>query len=198
MADNDAFIRSINLFVEQSKENMEEVVITTGIKILNRLITMSPVGQPQIWKVNQTATAYNTAVAEHNASLRNNPENLTKSGRLRRGLKVNDSMDLVAGKEYVGGRFRGNWQVSFDKQSEGVIGRDKNNDPGGSVTLAEGVAVIEQFKVGVQHSIYFVNNLPYAYPLEFGHSSQAPNGMIRVTAQEFGQMVEESAQEIKK
>ncbi|MFS1538215.1 MAG: hypothetical protein ACL7BU_05405 [Candidatus Phlomobacter fragariae] len=34
-------------------------------------------------------------------------------------------------------------------------------------------------------SVYFSNVVPYAYRLEIGHSKQAPNGMVRITAQEF-------------
>ncbi|MDT9810570.1 hypothetical protein RUW49_24690 [Citrobacter freundii] len=96
MADtvNQPFLAAIQLFVDSSKQEMDEVVRRTGIKILGRLVDMSPVGQPDIWLVNQTATAYNTAVREHNATLRDDPANLTKSGRLKRGLRVNDSMDI--------------------------------------------------------------------------------------------------------
>jgi hypothetical protein len=61
--------------------------------------------------VNQTASAYNTAVREHNAALRDDPANLTKSGRLKRGLRVNDSMDIKKPEGYVGGRFKNNWYV---------------------------------------------------------------------------------------
>jgi hypothetical protein len=40
--------------------------------------------------------------------------------------------------------------------------------------------------------IYIVNNLPYAIPLEYGHSSQAPQGMVRLAAIEFQQLVDEA------
>jgi hypothetical protein len=41
--------------------------------------------------------------------LRNDPANLDKRGRLKRGKKLNDGMDVVAPLGYVGGAFRGNW-----------------------------------------------------------------------------------------
>jgi hypothetical protein len=50
-------------------------------------------------------------VREHNAALRDDPANLTKSGRLKRGLRVNDSMDIKKPEGYVGGRFKNNWYV---------------------------------------------------------------------------------------
>lgn len=88
----------------------------TGIKILGRLVDMSPVGNPDIWEINQTASAYNTAVRDHNDSLRSDPSNLTKAGRLKRGRAVTDSMDIKKPDGYVGGRFKNNWYVGFDSQ----------------------------------------------------------------------------------
>lgn len=108
---NQPFLAAIQLFVDGSKQEIEEAVRRTGIKILGRLVDMSPVGQPEIWQVNQTASAYNTAVREHNAALRDDPSNLTKAGRLRRGLRVNDSMDIKKPEGYVGGdsKITGMW-----------------------------------------------------------------------------------------
>ena len=193
MADNQAFMVSINAFVSQAKARQEEVVRVVGIKILARLVQMSPVGNPELWAVNQTATAYNAAVAEHNSLLRQNPDNLTKAGRLWPGRKVNDSMDLKAPPGYTGGRFRGNWQVSFDQRAAGETGRI---DKAGHETIAAGNLVLEQFKVGTT-AVYFCNNVPYAYRLEMGHSSQAPGGMVRITAAEFQRFFSDAVSEVK-
>ncbi|KFC98521.1 hypothetical protein [Leclercia adecarboxylata] len=193
MADNQAFMVSINAFVSQAKARQEEVMRVVGIKILARLVQMSPVGNPELWAVNQTATAYNAAVAEHNSLLRQDPDNLTKAGRLRPGRRVNDSMDLKVPPGYTGGRFRGNWQVSFDQQASGETGRI---DKAGHETIAAGSLVLEQFKVGTT-AVYFCNNVPYAYRLEMGHSSQAPGGMVRITAAEFRRFFSEAVSEVK-
>jgi len=45
-------------------------------------------------------------------------------------------------------------------------------------------ATVPQMKVGDQ--ITLMSNLAYANRLEFGHSQQAPGGMVRLTAIEFG------------
>ena len=37
----------------------------------------------------------------------------------------------------------------------------------------------------LKQPIYISNALPYALPLEYGHSQQAPNGMIRVTVEDW-------------
>jgi len=40
---------------------------------------------------------------------------------------------------------------------------------------------------------YISNNLPYAIPIEDGHSKQAPTGMVKVTVAEFGSIVRDAA-----
>ena len=103
-------------------------------------------------------------------------------------------MDVKAPAGYTGGRFRGNWQVGLDVQPDGETGRI---DKSGNMTMAVGNYMLEQFKVGTK-AIYFTNNVPYAYRLEFGHSSQAPNGMIRITAEDAVKYFTEAANEVNK
>ncbi|CZW98911.1 TPA: hypothetical protein ACHFNM_000790 [Enterobacter hormaechei] len=191
---NQPFLAAIQLFVDGSKQEIEEAVRRTGIKILGRLVDMSPVGQPEIWQVNQTASAYNTAVREHNAALRNDPANLTKAGRLRRGLRVNDSMDIKKPEGYVGGRFKNNWYVGLDSQPTET---NDTPDASGQGSNTRGLAVLEVFRVGQVNSIYFTNNLPYAQALENGHSNQAPGGMVGLTALDAAQYFREAMSEVR-
>ncbi|MDU3906566.1 MAG: hypothetical protein E7G85_16550 [Citrobacter portucalensis] len=191
---NQPFLAAIQLFVDGSKQEIEEAVRRTGIKILGRLVDMSPVGQPEIWQVNQTASAYNTAVREYNAALRDDPANLTKAGRLRRGLRVNDSMDIKKPEGYVGGRFKNNWYVGLDSQPT-----ETNDipDASGQGSNSRGLAVLEVFRVGQVNSIYFTNNLPYASALENGHSNQAPGGMVGLTALDAAIYFREAMSEVR-
>ncbi|EOZ7452473.1 hypothetical protein LWU48_13805 [Enterobacter hormaechei] len=191
---NQPFLAAIQLFVDGSKQEIEEAVRRTGIKILGRLVDMSPVGQPEIWQVNQTASAYNTAVREHNAALRDDPANLTKAGRLRRGLRVNDSMDIKKPEGYVGGRFKNNWYVGLDSQPTET---NDTPDASGQGSNTRGLAVLEVFRVGQVNSIYFTNNLPYAPALENGHSNQAPGGMVGLTALDAAQYFREAMSEVR-
>lgn len=190
---NQPFLAAIQLFVDSSKQDMDEVVRRTGIKILGRLVEMSPIGNPDLWQVNQTASAYNDAVRDHNAALRNDPANLTKGGRLKRGLRVNDSMDVKKPDGYVGGRFKNNWYVGFDSQPT-----ESNDTPdaSGQGSNSRGMAVLEVFRVGQVSSIYFTNNLPYAAALENGHSGQAPGGMVGITALDAAQLFREAMSEV--
>ncbi|HGH3373471.1 TPA: hypothetical protein ACJIK4_002985 [Kluyvera cryocrescens] len=193
-SENQPFLAAIQLFVDSSKQEMDEVVRRTGIKILGRLVDMSPVGQPEVWEVNQTASAYNTAVREHNATLRDDPTNLTKSGRLKRGLRVNDSMGIKKPEGYVGGRFKNNWYVGFDSQP---TQSNDTPDASGQGSNSRGVAVLEVFRVGQVNSIYFTNNLPYSVALENGHSGQAPGGMVGITALDAAQLFREAMSEVR-
>lgn len=191
MESNEAFVQSITAFVDKAKANNAKVVRGVSIRILAQLVRMSPVGNPELWAVNATATAYNQAVFDHNQAQLNEPGNLTPTGRLKKRARVSDSMGIKAPPGYTGGRFRGNWQVSFDSPAEGETGRV---DKSGNQTINAGNLVIEQFRVGTQ-AVYFTNNVPYAYPLEFGHSSQAPGGMVRITAADFQRFFKESIEE---
>ncbi|MBL0871869.1 hypothetical protein HLB02_00535 [Serratia nevei] len=193
MAENDAFMQAITAFVDKAKANQAQVVRATGIRILTQLVQMSPVGNPDLWEVNATARAYNDAVAEHNDAQRNDPANLTPTGRLKKRARVSDSMEIKAPAGYTGGRFRGNWQVGLDAAPQGETGQV---DKSGGKTLATGTLVIERFRVGMQ-AVYFTNNVPYAYPLEFGHSSQAPGGMVRITAADFQRHFQAAVSEVK-
>lgn len=86
------------------------------------------------------------------------------------------------------GRFRGNWQFSIDMPTQGTLDA---LDPNGTATQArlEGDAIM--FKAGT--TAFMVNNLPYAIPLEYGHSDQAPGGMVRITLARFQQIVLDAA-----
>lgn len=194
MSDNKAFTAAITAFVDKAKANQEAVVRAVGIRILNQLVTMSPVGNPELWGINQTAASYNQAVYAHNEAQKADPANLTKTGRLKKKARLVDGMDIKAPPGYTGGRFRGNWQVSFDAPTTDETGRV---DKTGNLTKAAGNYTLSLFKVGMK-AIYFCNNVPYAYRLEMGHSSQAPGGMVRITAAEFQRFFEEAVREVTK
>jgi hypothetical protein len=57
--------------------------------------------------------------------------------------------------------------------------------------IATGIAREQLQKLSVSpkdlaHSVWWIyNNLPYAIALEYGHSRQAPNGMVRIALAEI-------------
>ncbi|MQU27280.1 hypothetical protein GHO29_12365 [Pseudomonas helleri] len=182
-----SFALSLAEFAAQATEAIDASLREIIIEVGNSLIRMSPVGNPEIWTQNAVATQYNKAVYEHNTTLRSDPANLTKAGRLRPGRKVHDGMDIVAPEGYVGGRFRGNWMFSIGAPDSATT---EDIDPSGAKSTARITAGTIEFKAG--DTCYITNSLGYAIPLEFGHSTQAPGGMVRVTVARFQQIVLEA------
>jgi len=96
-----------------------------------------------------------------------------------------------APKGYVGGQARGNWFPSIDMMSNEqdltIVGKSANIDSDNRV--------VSMLDLIFGKKYFLTNNLPYIHRLEYGHSTQAPAGMVRVTTTEFKQVVKD---EIKK
>ncbi|WP_395602427.1 hypothetical protein AB4P97_08380 [Pseudomonas sp. A1230] len=182
-----SFALSLAEFAAQATEAIDASLREIIIEVGNSLIRMSPVGNPEIWAQNVVASQYNKAVEDHNSGLRNAPANLTKAGRLKPGRKLHDGMDISAPSGYVGGRFRGNWMFNIGSPDSTTT---DEVDPSGAKSTARIVAGAIEFKAG--DTCYITNSLGYAIPLEFGHSTQAPSGMVRVTVARFQQIVLEA------
>ena len=204
---NGSFAENIHQFAEQAQAGLDATFREIVIEIGSSVIRMSPVGNPELWAANVAHRATNTRAADdydfkvavRNTLINLDESNFTKAGKLKRGVKYakpltkterdqNFSVNgLVAGKDYVGGRFRGNWQFSIGAPAEGELDQV---DPAGGITLAKLRLQVEQLTIG--QTAYIVNNLPYAVPLEYGHSKQAPGGMVRITLARFQQIVDEA------
>ena len=182
-----SFALSLAVFAAQANEVIDASVREIIIEIGNSLIKMSPVGNPEIWAQNAVAAQYNKAVDEHNSALRSDPQNVNKAGRLKPGRKLHYGMDIAAPAGYVGGRFRGNWMFNIGTPDSTTT---EEVDPSGVKSMARIVGGAIEFKAG--DTCFITNSLGYAIPLEFGHSNQAPGGMVRVTVARFQQIVLEA------
>lgn len=91
------------------------------------------------------------------------------------------------------GRFRGNWQVAIGTMPSGTV---EINDKDGTATI--GKVQAETLGLEAGQTIFLINNLPYALPLEYGSSQQAPGGMVRLTAQRFQPIVDAVSRELSK
>lgn len=89
---------------------------------------------------------------------------------------------------YVGGRLRGNWQVTIGEPPTGTL---DTIDPTGQVPILAAQTTLSGAQCGPP--VYIINNLPYAVPVEYGWSTQAPEGMVRLAAVEFQRLVDEAA-----
>lgn len=103
------------------------------------------------------------------------------------------------------GRFKSNWQVSINSVPSGTLPfatadehRDKTarkSKERSAHVEAPTIARVQQGALSVKAGeiIYLVNNLVYALALEYGHSKQAPQGMVRLTIVEFQGVVDAAA-----
>lgn len=89
------------------------------------------------------------------------------------------------------GRFRGNWQFTVDQPASASL---DNYDKEGHDTIARLVSDAQHLTFG--QTAYVVNNLVYGISLEYGHSSQAPAGFVRITLEMFDSFVEEAIRSI--
>lgn len=81
---------------------------------------------------------------------------------------------VISGSPVDTGTYKGNHRVSLDGED---LGYDlEETDKGGEETMRKGLAVIGQIGTPFGESIV-QNNLPYAKPLEDGHSMQAAQGV---------------------
>jgi hypothetical protein len=129
---------------------------------------------------------------------------MTLDGRLVFRSPVGDAKfwQRPAPKGYVGGQFRGAWQVSQWTPQESGLGLDRTAsssgakiDPDGKATIAAHAGVIGAAKAG---SVYYLYNpLPYAERIEKGWSRQAPVGLVALTVVEWNNIVENAVNGVK-
>ena len=80
---------------------------------------------------------------------------------------------------YVPGTFINSWNTSAGGSSRPVV---RQPDTFARDTFAQIQSVVPG---GIGKIIRFGNNTRYGLPLEFGHSTQAPAGMVRVAARNW-------------
>ena len=105
-----------------------------------------------------------------------------------RGITIKWFSGTIMSTPVDTGRLRGNWQASQESPTSGTTA---DVDKGGGATIAKAVR-----KIGGAGSVnYLVNNLDYAEKIEFGGSSQAPRGMVRINHARILRIVKQVAAE---
>lgn len=85
------------------------------------------------------------------------------------------------------GDLRGNWQMSVDSMNDIIVSKGDN--------LYNTQTKLNAFRGNLQsiemgNTIFFFNNLPYAYRIEYEQWSQkAANGMVRININRFEKFV---------
>lgn len=108
------------------------------------------------------------------------------------GGKVQEA--LVNGSPVDTGRFKGNWQVTANSAPPYAV---NDYDREGSDTIARGKRAIRAIMRGggAVRSIHFSNMLIYANALEYGHSKQAPMGVMGIVAARLSYFIAEAIAE---
>lgn len=93
-------------------------------------------------------------------------------GAVKRTIK-SMGKDVIKRSPVDTGRFKENWNAAI-------------NAPNLAIDLASGSGLTEMAnKMKIGDTFFFTNNLAYALRLEFGHSGQAPQGMVRLAVAKF-------------
>lgn len=119
-------------------------------------------------------------------------QTLAKLELLVRKVSIDAFSEVILMSPVDTGRFRGNWQVGIGNVPNGTLEID---DKTGTATVSKATAVAQGVQLG--QVITLVNNLPYAERLEYGYSSQAPGGMVRLTAQRWQPIVDAAIAKIR-
>jgi hypothetical protein len=153
-------------FEADTEESVDLIMRGVGQYALGKVIEMSPVGKASEWQSAKDAAYLGV-------------------------LGVKGDVFAFARDGYVGGRFKGNWQVTVEQPAEGEL---PGVDPTGSATILKGTAVMET--VVRPRQFWLTNNLPYSERLEGGWSKQAPAGMVAVTMAEILPAFDQTAAEV--
>lgn len=106
----------------------------------------------------------------------------SRSDKLVRAIGLEAHGRLVRRTPVDKGRARANWNVAINEIDRSVD--EESFDKSGQKTIQEGsVKILAEMKPG--KSLFITNSLAYVPELEKGHSQQAPEGMVAVTATEM-------------
>lgn len=116
-----------------------------------------------------------------------------KMVKVLRIASMETTRDIIMDTPVDTGRLRGNWQCGIGQKTEGQL---SVFDKSGGVTIARITSILSQ--LNKNDVAIFYNNLPYAYPIEFGHSTRkAPQGMVRKNLTNWGSRVSRIARVVK-
>lgn len=163
----DEFSRALLKFTVDSDDAASLIVRGVGQWALAEVTQRSPVGQPELWQS-------------------------TKDAKYLGVYGTKAETFKFAREGYVGGRFKGNWQVTVAAPAEGEVA---GVDPTGAATLAAGNTVLASAPAEARE-FWITNNLPYSERLEAGWSTQAPIGMVAATMADAGAAFEQTATEV--
>ncbi len=114
---------------------------------------------------------------------------LEKQERVVKGSFVQLGNEMALKSPVDTGRFRSSWFGAIGSPSDFVSDNSQRDAVGELSIMLGGLRVGDVF--------YYTNNMPYASALEYGHSDQAPSGVVRLTARQWGKIVQANIRAIK-
>ncbi len=114
-----------------------------------------------------------------------------RSDKLVRRVVLGIAADIVKATPVDTGLARANWFFSFTRDSS----IDPTPSRNGASSISRAAAFASTLKAGPD--FYIINNLPYIMALEYGHSTQAPAGMARITVARWQNIVNKALGEVK-
>ncbi len=89
----------------------------------------------------------------------------------------------VAPANYIPGTLKKSWNLSFNGIQRNTLGQFASGE---QITTGHGLSL----KLGSEtQKLTISNNQPYAERIENGWSTQAPNGMVKVSVSEFPELI---------
>lgn len=187
-----SFSDDVKKFNETAKTNMEEAVRAVFVRIGTVIISRTPVGDISLWALNEglglDSLKQPQVVTKAMVKLPGR-FNLKKFGAAANFVEPsNFKFRFKAGKteyeDYRPGTLVNSWFSGVGEVPPELKVRERN------VNGATSLANLEQTSKAITGKIaYFVNPAPYARRIEFGWSTQAPEGMVRRTAAEYQKIV---------
>lgn len=105
-------------------------------------------------------------------------------GRFTRRVALQVEASCVGLSPVDTGRFRANWFVGIGSPYRVTV---ETTDKDGGATIQRAANALGSWTPG--DTIWISNSLPYAERLEYGWSGQAPQGMVRLTVQQFNDFI---------
>jgi hypothetical protein len=103
-----------------------------------------------------------------------------------RGTLLSLSSAVIKDTPVDTGRLRSNWIPSINAPKLIEAGTTSE-----ASAISDVASTTARVKFG--DTFYLTNNLPYAVPIEFGHSKRFPEGMLRRNVAKYAQAIREAA-----
>ncbi len=105
---------------------------------------------------------------------------------------VGAAQQVIAKSPVDKGTFINNWFTEINSYTSKTVAA---TGKAGTNRLKEAISISKDIQMG--DYVTLANALPYAIPLEYGHSEKAPSGMVRIVAANWSNIVAKAAKGVR-